>query len=89
MARRADAGTLIRRKSRQCQVVEVNETGEQAALRINLHGKPAFREINLHAMSTFLKTASDFGFMFIQKIVDKLITRIVRNAPGWIHQAQR
>src|SRR5687768_5495375 len=85
----ADAFAIVIGKSRQREVVEIDEAMEKLAAAVDYHGQPRFGEVDLHLMCTFCKAAADFGFVLAQQVVDERLPRIVRNAIRGIHQTER
>ena len=55
-----------RGKTRQCEVVQIDEAGEQAAGRIDLDGKPSLGEVDLHLVRALLQAPTHFGFVLAQ-----------------------
>src|SRR5665213_993781 len=76
-------------KTRQREIVEIDEAGEQIAGRVDLDRKPPFGEVDLHLVGAQLQAAANLGDMFSQQIIDKALAGVSGNARLRIEQAQR
>ena len=78
----ADPLALLGREPRQRQVVQVDETVQETAGRIDLHRQTALGEVDLDLVGAFLEAAADLRFVLRQQIVDELLARVARDAFG-------
>ena len=76
----ADALPVVRGKTRQREIVQVDEAGEQVAAGIDLHRQPALREIDLHLVRALLQAAAHLGLVLAQQVVDELFARVAFDA---------
>ena len=83
-----DAASFLRCEPLQREVVQVNEAVEKMPGRIDFYGQPSFREVDLNLIRAFLQAAPDFGFVLVQQVVDKLLSRVVFDFLWRIHQTQ-
>jgi hypothetical protein len=75
-------------ETRQCEVVQVDETGQQLARWVDLDGQAPFGEIDLHFRSPLIEAAPHFMYVLADEILDEARSRIVRQAPGRVQQAR-
>jgi len=74
----ADALALVGGKSRERQVVQIDEAMQQPARGVDLHREARLGEVDLDLVGAFGPTAPDLDLVLGQQIVDELLARISR-----------
>jgi len=82
----ADALAVRRGETRQREIVQVDESAQQIAGRIDFDGEPSLGKVDLHFIGAFLQTAAHLRFVLAQQVLDELVARVVGNPLGGIHE---